>query len=106
MIESIFDHMIGVVVASILGYITYFVKNNVIPMLRSKSDCESLTYLQTWAEIVIRASEFHIQGADRGTEKHKAVVQFLREQGFGTYSESQLSAIITAKVHELNHCGW
>jgi len=106
MMESIFDHVIGVAVTGILGYIAYFVKNNVIPVLKSKSDSESLSYLQTWAEVAIRASEVHMRGEGRGKEKHRAVIQFLREQGFSTYNEGQLGAVITAKVDELNQSGW
>ncbi|MBM7592237.1 phage holin [Brevibacillus fulvus] len=89
--------IVEALIALVAAVITAFV----IPYIRSKTTEAQRSQIQAWVNIAVAAAEQIFNGNDRGAEKKRYVLDFLKSKGF-TLDDAAIENLIEAAVFELS----
>lgn len=89
------------ILTAIIGLCAAVITYVVVPWIKSKTNEQKQDDLLKWVKLAVAAAE-QIYDATQGTVKKKAVIEYIKAQGF-VIDESKLDTAIEAAVNELHN---
>lgn len=91
---------ITTIVQAVFALLAAIITAIVVPWIKSKTTAEQQREINAWTRIAVTAAEQIYGGSNRGPEKKKYVLNWLRAHGI-TVDEAQLNALIESAVYNM-----